>query len=60
MKPDASNPEIIENPLCLLVFKRLEPFRVHVRVAFDFGPNVAPFWHQFWSKINQNTDPKRH
>ena len=60
LKSHASNPPNVVPVLHWLQFKRLRPFRVHVRVRFAFGPMLAPFWHQNWSKIDQNSGQKRH
>ena len=60
LKSHASNPPNVVPVLHWLQFKRLRPFRVHVRVGFAFGPILAPFWHQNWSKIHQNSDQERH
>ena len=55
-KLDAPNPKIIEILLCFIAFKRLRPFRVHVRLGVHFCPTLAPFLHQKCFKIQQKGD----
>ena len=59
-KLDAPNPKIIEILLCFIAFRRLRPFRVHVRLGVHFCPTLVPFWHQKWSKIHQKGDKNNH
>ena len=42
LKLEAPNPKIIEILLCFIAFKRLRPFRVHVRFGVHFCLTLAP------------------
>ena len=43
-----------------MAFRRLKPFRVHVRLGVHFCPTLVPFWHQKWSKIFKKVDKNNH
>ena len=53
--PENSRPHCSESTIFLK-----SHFDVHMDFWFDFGANLAPFWHPKSSKILPKIDPKRH
>ena len=58
LKADDPNPKTIGNSLYFVVFSWFRRFQVDVRFVFDFGANLAPFWHQKWWKSEQKAIEK--